>query len=108
MGVTFKSSVVTATEAAEVDAIGCMPAIAGFGDVQNSTNSLLREAFERLDGPQDASMWRRRDALGISDLSHTKGMQEWCYERVPEWRRYPLRRNVWSLSKSTYQHQQSI
>lgn len=63
MGVTFKSSVVTATEAAEVDAIGCMPAIAGFGDVQNSTNSLLREAFERLDGPQDASVSQQKSGL---------------------------------------------
>jgi hypothetical protein len=52
LGVPFKSGVIPTAETAEVDTIGCVPAITGLGDVPDSTNSFWRGTFERFDGPQ--------------------------------------------------------
>jgi hypothetical protein len=94
-GIPFKSGVIPTAETAEVDAIGCMLAIAGLGDVPDNTNLFWRGTFERFDGPQCSICEPAEERLTILERGGGGGMilvsvvsptQKACGSRVPKGR----------------------
>ncbi|KAF8228171.1 hypothetical protein L208DRAFT_1379447 [Tricholoma matsutake] len=92
-GVPFKGGVITTTEAAEMEAVGSMMAIAGLGDIPNGTNLLCGGAFERLDSPQcgicePTEKWlailKRGGGGGMVTVSVISPAQEACRSSVPK------------------------